>query len=120
MDSIVAWNKNQLITRIAMVIPIFHACESFGCHQIMGSASGPTVQRATTMEDVRKYQGRVSLATRGAAEVFRNSPQCLHFMASFWISSAQKGHFFMVFSLGIDGRRIGRHLLELPFQHFVR
>jgi hypothetical protein len=30
---------------------------------------------------------------------FRNSPQCLHFRASFWISSAQNGHFFIIISL---------------------
>jgi len=53
MDSIVAWYKNQVSTRTAMVIPIFHACDSFGCHQIMGSARGPTVQSATMIDDVR-------------------------------------------------------------------
>jgi len=27
--------------------------------------------------------------------VLRNEPQCLHLMASSWMSSAQKGHFFI-------------------------
>jgi hypothetical protein len=33
-------------------------------------------------------------------EASRNSPQCLHFMAASWISSAQKGQFFIFSSLG--------------------
>jgi hypothetical protein len=37
-------------------------------------------------------------------EASRNSPQCLHFIASSWISSAQKGHFFIIISLGRTSR----------------
>lgn len=93
-DSIVARNRNQLKTRIPMESPIFHANFVFGCHQIRGNASGPTEQTMKIMKGVRKYQGSFSSLTSGWAEAARNSPQCLHFIASSWIDSAQKGHFF--------------------------
>ena len=74
--------NSQLSTSIPMVSPIFHASDMRGCHQIKGNARGPTVQTATIIEDFRKYQGTFSSFTRGAADAFRNSPQCLHFIAS--------------------------------------
>lgn len=80
MDSIVAWNKNQVRTMIPMVSPIFHARDVCGRHQISGNASGPTEQSAKTIKDVRKYHLNFSSAARD--EPSRNSPQCLHFMAA--------------------------------------
>ncbi len=82
MDSIVDRNNIQLRTRIPMVSPIFHALVVCGCHQIRGNASGPTEQSARTIKDFRKYHGSFSSATRGRREAARNSPQCLHFIAS--------------------------------------
>jgi hypothetical protein len=82
-----------------MVSPIFHAGEVLGRHQIKGNARGPTEHRAMTMKVVRKYQGSASVARRGFWEASRNSPQCLHFTAASWISSAQKGQVFIFASL---------------------
>src|SRR5450756_55273 len=78
MDSIVAWYKNQLRTRIARVRPIFHARVRCGRSQIRGNASGPTEQIAMIIKVVRKYHGILSSAERGRLESARNSPQCLH------------------------------------------
>ena len=79
-----------------MVSPIFHARDVCGRHQIRGSARGPTEASAKIIKGVRKYQGVSSSGFREILGLFRNSPQCLHFMASSWISSAQKGHFFII------------------------
>jgi hypothetical protein len=95
----VAWTRNQLRTRIHIVSPIFHALDVCGRHQINGKASGPTEATARTIMEVRKYQGMSACAPRGTLAASRNSPQCLHFIAWSWISSAQKGHFFIVVSL---------------------
>jgi len=100
MDSIVVWNKIQLRTSIAIVSPIFHARVVCGCHQIRGNARGPTQKTAMIIKDFRKYHWIFSSAKRGSLEASRKSPQCLHFIASSWISSAQKGHFFIIISLG--------------------
>ena len=80
MDSIVAWNKNQVRTRIPTVSPIFQARDVCGRHQIRGNARGPTEQTAKTIKDVRKYHLIFSSAARD--EPSRNSPQCLHFIAA--------------------------------------
>jgi len=82
MDSIVVWYKIQLRTRIPMVSPIFHARVVCGRHQIKGNASGPTDKTAMMIKVFPKYQGIFSSAMRGRAEASRNSPQCLHFIAS--------------------------------------
>ena len=82
MDSIVVWYNIQLRTRIPMVSPIFHALVVCGRHQIRGNARGPTEPTAMIMKVFLKYQGSFSSATRGREEAFRNSPQCLHFIAS--------------------------------------
>ena len=91
-----------------MVSPIFHAREVFGRHQSMGNARGPTQESAITIEDVLKYQGSFSAAWLGGLELSRNSPQCLHFMAASWISSAQKGHVFIFNSLAKASKEHGR------------
>jgi hypothetical protein len=80
MDSIMASNNIQVRTRMPMVSPIFHATDVFGRHQIRGNARGPTEQTARTIKDVRKYHLIFSSAARGGP--FRNSPQCLHFIAA--------------------------------------
>jgi len=82
MDSIVVCSKIQLRTSIPTVSPIFHAADVRGRHQISGNARGPTKQTASTIKDLRKYHGIVSPVKLGRREAFRNSPQCLHFMAS--------------------------------------
>ena len=75
-------NNNTVATITATEIPIFQPTESRGCHQIMGKASGPTLPTATTMAQVRKYQGKLFAGRRGGPEPSRNSPQCLHLIAS--------------------------------------
>ncbi len=82
MDSIVAWNKIQLITRIAMVSPIFHARDVCGRHQISGNARGPTERSAMIMKVFLKYHGNLYSVKRVGVDLSRNSPQCLHFIAS--------------------------------------
>lgn len=82
------------------VSPIFQAGAVLGRHQIRGNINGPTKQNAMTIKDVRKYHGNFSPASRGCFAGSKNSPQCLHFIAASWISSAQKGHFFIILSLG--------------------
>jgi hypothetical protein len=53
------------------------------------------------MNEVLKYHGNDAAGLAGGRycagrfDPSRNSKQCLHLMASSWISSAQKGHFFM-------------------------
>jgi hypothetical protein len=44
---------------------------------------------------------------------FSHSPQCLHFNASGWISSAQNGHF--TGSIGSGTRMEAPHALQVPF-----
>jgi len=65
-----------------MVSPIFHARDICGCHQIMGNASGPTERSAMMMTDFRKYHGNFSSAVFVDVGAFKNSPQCLHFIAA--------------------------------------
>lgn len=108
MECIIARYKPQVRSSIPMVSPIFHAMWVFGRHQIMGNASGPTQPSAITIEDVRKYQGSFTSAWLGGFEPSRNSPQCLHFMAASWISSAQKGHIFIFNSLDKASKEHGR------------
>ena len=111
MDSIVIWSKIQLRTRIPMVSPIFHARVVCGRHQIRGNARGPTEQTAMIIKDFRKYHWIFSSAKRGGGvAASRNSPQCLHFIASSWISLAQKGHFFIIISLGRTLRLTGSRI----------
>ncbi len=55
-----------------------------------------------TTKALLKYQGSFFCAMGwGGVLPSRNSPQCLHLMASSWISSAQKGHFFIGFALTV-------------------
>ena len=110
MESIVVCNKIQLRIRIPMVNPIFHARVVCGRHQIRGNARGPTEQTAMTMKDFRKYHGIFFSAKFKGFDPSRNSPQCLHFIAASWISSAQKGHFFIIISLG--------RTVKIPNQYF--
>ena len=110
MESIALWNKIQLRTRIPMVSPIFHARVVCGRHQIRGNARGPTEQTAMTMKDFRKYHGTFFSAKIRGFDPSINSPQCLHFIAASWISSAQKGHFFIIITLG--------RIVKIPNQHF--
>jgi len=100
MDSTVVWYRIQLRTRIPIVSPIFHASDVCGRSQTRGNAKGPTAQTAIMTKDVRKYHCSFFSAKRRRLEASRNSPQCLHFIASSWISSAQNGHFFIIISLG--------------------
>jgi hypothetical protein len=95
MDSTVARYRTQERRRMPTVSPIFHARDVLGRHHIRGNARGPTERTAMMMKVVRKYQGSFSPARRGFLEASRNSPQCLHFMAASWISSAQKGQVFI-------------------------
>ena len=67
--------------RIPIVSPIFHAKDVCGRHQIRGNANGPTLARAMLIVDFLKYHGGFSSAKSGG-EVVRNSPQCLHLIAS--------------------------------------
>jgi len=98
--------KAQLMARMPMLSPTFHAREVRGRHQISGKASGPTLHNAITMKVVLKYHGNFAWATGWFGKSNRNSPQCLHLIASSWISSAQKGHFFMfVFRFGFTDVR---------------
>ena len=82
MDSIVAWNKNQLRTRIPIVSPIFHDRVVCGRNQIRGNARGPAQQTAMMIMDLRKYHFIFSSVQRGGWEASRNLPQRLHFIAS--------------------------------------
>jgi hypothetical protein len=112
----VAWNRNQLSTKIPMVSPIFHARDISGRHQISGRARGPTQAMARTINEVRKYQGVLSCNERGTLDASRNSPQCLHFIASSWISSAQKGHFFIVISPESAAKKFSLDSPQYPSQ----
>jgi len=100
MESIVVWNSIQLRTRITVVSPTFHARVVCGRHQIRGNPKGPTEEMAKKIKDFLKYHLVFSSAKRWWWEASRNSLQCLHLIASYWISSAQKGHFFIIISLG--------------------
>lgn len=71
------------------LITIFQTTFNRGCHQTIGKANGPTLQKANTITDVRKYHGTFREGSRGGMEPSKNSPQYLHLMASSWISSAQ-------------------------------
>ena len=86
---------------VTIEIIIFNERFVFGRHHNRGRAKGPTQRMAMTMEDVRKYHGSFLSAMDGGIDVrplpSRNSPQCLHFIASSWISSAQNGHFFILY-----------------------
>lgn len=81
--------------RIAAVMASFQAKCIFGCSQTEGNANGGNVTNMSTMNEVLKYQGSVwfgPAGRMGGAECFdpsRNSMQCLHLIASSWISSAQ-------------------------------
>lgn len=77
----------------------FRLASQRGFHQMSGSARGPTQRNAMTTLDVLKYHLPL-VGALGASGVSggnagwrvapsRNSPQCLHLMAAFWISSAQ-------------------------------
>ena len=101
MDSRVNLNNIQLSTRIAIVSPIFQPRVVFGRRQISGKARGPTLQSAKIINDFRKYHLILRSPGRGREDASRNSPQCLHFIASSWISSAQKGHFFIFYPFSI-------------------
>jgi hypothetical protein len=93
MDASVDWNNIQLNARITIVSPIFHPRAVSGRHQISGNARGPTVQTAMIINDLLKYH---LMDWDGREDALRNSPQCLHLIAASWISSAQKGHFFII------------------------
>lgn len=80
---------------MTIVNPVFHIRDIFGRHHIRGKAKGPTQKTARTIKDVRKYQGIRFPSVNCRHLSSRNSPQCLHFIASFCISSAQYGHFFI-------------------------
>lgn len=92
--------KNQLIMRMAIVSMIFNDRLICGCSHISGIANGGRQKKAIIMEDVRRYHGILFSDLDGGADErplpSRNSPQCLHFIASSWISSAQNGHFFIL------------------------
>ena len=115
MDSTVVWYRIQLRTRIPTVSPIFHASDVRGRSQTRGNAKGPTAQTAITTKDVRKYHCSFFSAKRRRLEASRNSPQCLHFIASSWISSAQNGHFFIIISLGRTERNTCPIVLGISF-----
>jgi hypothetical protein len=89
-------NMTALMARIKMVNIIFRCVDQPGRHQISGKANGPTQNTAKTMVELRKSQGVGGLEIGAdGLEPSRNSPQCLHLMAASWMSSAQKGHFFI-------------------------
>ena len=101
MVSIVNLKNIQLSARITIVSPIFQRRVVSGRHQINGNARGPTVQIAMIIKDFRKYHLIVFSLWCGRGDASRNSPQCLHFIAASWISSAQYGHVFILsISLG--------------------
>ena len=58
-----------------------------GLNHKRGNANGPTHRSAITKVAILKYHLPFFLSSI--------SPQCLHFIASSCISSAQKGHFFI-------------------------
>ena len=65
-----------------MVRPIFQAGDVWGRHQIRGNARGPIEQTANMIKDLWKYHGSLPAVPRGGAVMSKNSPQCLHFIAS--------------------------------------
>lgn len=79
---IVDWMANQVIATMATEITTFQSNVSFGCHQISGNANGPTESRAMISTEVRKYHGGSFAVAVCRPEPSRNSPQCLHLIAS--------------------------------------
>ena len=78
-----------------MMIIIFWFLLNPGFNQIKGSIKGPTVKKSSTSQYVLKYHLPCSFIVI-TSTFSKNSPQCLHFIASSWISSAQYGHFFII------------------------
>ena len=81
-DFCIARYKSKLNRRMPIVSPIFQARDVRGRHKISGNASGPTEQIARTIKGVRKYHGWLFVSTDARLAPFRNSPQCLHLIAS--------------------------------------
>ena len=78
-----------------MMMMIFWFWLNRGFNQIKGSIKGPTVKKSNTSQFVLKYHLPCSFIVI-TSTFSKNSPQCLHFIASSWISSAQYGHFFII------------------------
>ena len=83
--------SSQVIASTATLMPIFQAILELGCHQIIGNASGPTLSNGDHDERSPEIPGKrwFPPGSGGGRMPSRNSPQCLHLMASSWISSAQ-------------------------------
>jgi hypothetical protein len=119
MDSRVSRNNIQLSAMMAIVSPIFQPRAVFGRNQMSGRARGPTLQTAKIINGFWKYH--LMLFSLGSVrwDTSRNSPQCLHFIASSWISSAQKGHFFIRYSSSIKGAHVAPSTGIKPRPTFV-
>jgi hypothetical protein len=89
--------KMALTTAITEVMTIFWVFEYFLFFHTKGMAKGPTQRNKIMITKDEEYH----LFLISADDASKNSPQCLHFMASSIISSAQKGHFFTEFLLRI-------------------
>ncbi len=81
-DAMVILNNTQLSARMRIVRPIFQAREVLGRSQMRGRARGPTLHNAMTIKVFPKYHLVLLSLGRGWDGMARNSPQCLHFIAS--------------------------------------
>jgi len=79
-----------MIDTITVVIILFRLLYR-GLNQSKGKASGPAHKNPIITQFVLKYHCALE-------DLFKNSPQYLHLTASSCMSSAQKGHFFIIYS----------------------
>src|SRR3989339_254830 len=80
---------------ITIVIIILYSFEYFAFFQTRGKTKGPIIKNPKN-QGTFCINDKLSFFCGAGLAPFKNSEQCLHFIASSCISSAQKGHFFII------------------------